>query len=113
MGAVRCVGNHNSAKHPAFPRMHHKFLVLCTVLPAPRDVDVSTRLDYPKIAPHAVWTGSFNFTHNATYSLENAVVLTDPQVVSAYMAEYEHILGLSELLDWDTPWITHNSRIGT
>lgn len=28
---VRCVGNHNSDKHPAFPRMHHKFLVFCKI----------------------------------------------------------------------------------
>ena len=26
---VRCVGNYNADKHPAFPRMHHKFLVFC------------------------------------------------------------------------------------
>ncbi len=29
ISAIRCVGNHNSEKSPAFPRMHHKFLVFC------------------------------------------------------------------------------------
>jgi len=30
---VRCVGNHNSTKNPAFPRAHHKFMVFGDILP--------------------------------------------------------------------------------
>lgn len=51
---VRCVGNHNLEKKPAFPRMHNKFLIFAKVV-----VD-KKKNDIEKITPYAVWTGSFN-----------------------------------------------------
>jgi len=62
---IRCVGNHNADKSPAFPRAHHKFLVFCKL-----DND-------EKYLPISAWTGSFNLTFNATKSFENVVLLTD------------------------------------
>ena len=58
---IRCVGNHNSEKNPAFPRMHNKFLVFAKIEESGPD-SVET------ITPYAVWTGSFNLTKSATLS---------------------------------------------
>jgi len=107
---VMCVGNHNKEKHPAFPRSHHKFLVFC---------EKRGKLDEYKIdyAPTAVWTGSFNFTKNATHSFENALYIEDKSgnnpILQAYLNEHHQIFTLSEMLDWETTWIEPRYRIGT
>lgn len=109
---IRCVGNHNSNKAPAFPRMHHKFLVFCDS----SDTTYSDDDGEPwgiRILPRAVWTGSFNLTYNATLSLENSVLLTDPDLAAAYYHEWEYIMGLSESLDWESEWAAPEWRIGT
>ena len=109
---IRCVGNHNSNKAPAFPRMHHKFLVFCDSSDGPyRDEDGEPY--GVGISPRAVWTGSFNLSYNATLSLENAVLLTDPDLAAAYYHEWEYIMGLSESLDWDSEWAAPEWRIGS
>lgn len=104
--AVRCVGNHNADKHPAFPRAHHKFVVF-------GKLSQSSREDHVDWLPYAVWTGSFNFTKNAAASLENAVVLRQPKIVAAFAAEFEQTVALSEPLDWEWEWMTPEWRIGT
>ena len=101
--AVRCVGNHNSDRSPAFPRMHNKFLVFCSI-------DHDSRKIY---RPYAVWTGSFNLTSNAAVSLENAVIIHSSAIAEAYLNEWSQILALSEPLDWETEWIEPPWRIGT
>lgn len=63
---VRCVGNYNADKNPAFPRMHNKFLVFCNYEPQrmvllPESAWEGEVLD-ARISPYAVWTGSFNMT---------------------------------------------------
>lgn len=98
--AVRCVGNHNSERSPAFPRMHNKFFVLCDV-------------EAERLSPHTVWTGSFNATANATNSLENALILRDEKIAQAYATEWAHIFALSEPLDWLHGWVAPEYRIGT
>lgn len=106
--AVRCVGNYNRERSPAFPRMHHKFLVFC------RSVELQTQNNYSfAIEPYAVWTGSFNLTQNANMSLENALVLTDTAIVQSYYQEWEQIESISEELDWTTDWSAPEWRIGT
>lgn len=119
---VRCIGEHNAERKPAFPRAHNKFMVFCE--PPVRFMCVEEnglgkkfnieRLTY---APTTVWTGSFNFTKNATYSFENAIVLRDKSgdnpVLNAYLNEHHQILGLSEVLDWRTPWMLPEYKIGT
>lgn len=102
--AVRCVGNHNRYKAPAFPRCHHKFVLFCGDNPSP---------DEPCFAPYAVWTGSFNFTKNAGNSFENGLLITDPNIVSAYFREYAQIAALSEPLDWESDWVAPQWRIGS
>ncbi len=104
---VRCVGNHNSDKQPAFPRMHNKFVIFCKSL----RVDDQGTVEH--FAPYAVWTGSFNFTANGVRSLENAVVLRNSEIVRAYWEEYINIVSLSEPLDWKTPWCEPEWRIGS
>lgn len=112
ISAVRCVGNLNSDKDPAFPRMHNKFALFCNFKEEifQDDVYEERRLD---ICPYKVWTGSFNFTHNGTHSLENAVLIEGDRVAEAYYEEWEQIVALSEPLDWDTPWMAPEWRIGT
>lgn len=97
---VRCVGNHNSTKSPAFPRSHHKFVVFC-------------RIESEEVRPYAVWTGSYNFTKNASASFENALYIEDLTIVNAYVAEYAQIFSLSEPLDWTNEWSAPEYRIGT
>lgn len=110
--ALRCVGNHNLDKHPAFPRMHNKFIVFGDIKTyGPENFE--SEFDNEYIAPYGVWTGSFNFTKNATYSLENALYITIPDIVSAYFKEYQFIAGLSEQLDWTSEWCEPEWRIGS
>lgn len=104
---VRCVGNHNRDRKPAFPRMHNKFLVFAKVIQGSDNYELDT------IKPYAVWTGSFNFTKNATKSLENALYITEPSIVEAYFNEYAQIAALSEPLDWTSDWAEPEWRIGT
>ena len=105
---VRCVGNHNSAKQLAFPRMHNKFLVSCVI----SHDDSGER--YPDIIkPQKVWTGSFNFSQNASNSFENALVISDKKIAVAYAFEFAQIFALSEDLDWESDWVAPELRIGT
>jgi hypothetical protein len=101
---VRCVGNFNREKAPAFPRMHNKFLVFARIA----DQDQTS---VP--VPYAVWTGSFNLTANAAASLENALYITHPEIVRAYFEEFGQIMALSEPLDWESDWSAPDLRIGT
>ena len=105
---VRCIGNHNRDKKPAFPRMHNKFLVFCDIFDEEPELD--SRFE---VKPHTVWTGSFNLTKNAAMSLENALVLTDSGIIQAYYREWEQILAISERLDWCTDWCEPEWRIGS
>jgi len=101
---IRCVGNYNRDKSPAFPRMHNKFMIFAKL----------TEVEgYPTVVPYAVWTGSFNMTLNAQRSLENAVLLKDSVLVDAYFREFGQIFAISEQLDWSSDWIEPELRIGT
>lgn len=108
--ALRCVGNHNREKAPAFPRMHNKFLVFCRIRIT--DEQIYTVQPYP-IETYSVWTGSFNFTENATNSFENAVVIDSEEIARAYFNEWQQIVALSEPLDWTSDWVEPEWRIGT
>jgi hypothetical protein len=59
--------------------------------------DFLMSIDY--IKPYAVWTGSFNFTFNATKSFENTLYITQPSIVQAYFSEWSQLEWLSESLD--------------
>ncbi|NCB47419.1 hypothetical protein EOM81_10435 [bacterium] len=100
LGGIRCVGNHNSDKNPAHPRMHNKFIVFC-------------KFGRNKIEPQSVWTGSFNFTNNAGSSFENAVLIKNKKIAMAYLKEFGQIAALSEPLDWESKWMAPEWRIGS
>jgi hypothetical protein len=107
---IRCVGNHNSEKNPAFPRMHNKFLVFCKTSGNENSEDFN-------YWPVSLWTGSFNLTQNATYSLENVICLTDEsgknELIKSYLNEHHQIFSISENLNWESNWIEPEFRIGT
>jgi hypothetical protein len=104
---VRCAGNHNSSRHPAFPRMHHKFFVFC-------QVGSDQEYGMPcSITPRSVWTGSFNPTANGTRSRENAVVIQSDGIAAAYAREWFQVYAISEPLDWESEWCQPQYRIGS
>jgi hypothetical protein len=105
--SVRCVGNNNADKVPAFPRAHHKFVVFCRALNSLHDND---NFNYE---PYEVWTGSFNFTKNAVRSFENAIICRDQVIVNAFFNEFAQIEAISEPLDWESIWVEPEWRIGT
>jgi len=104
---VRCAGCHNIAKKSAFPRMHNKFLVFANI-----EQGDDGGCPFYIIEPYAVWTGSFNFSKNATNSLENALYITNNNIVEAYFKEYTQIAAISEKLDWTSSWISPEWYIG-
>lgn len=119
---IRCVGDANMDKLAACPRSHHKFVLFCKVEEGCQCSECQERLsleykEKPRVTmhvhPYAVWTGSFNFTKNATMSFENAVVLYDTNIVHAYFYEYAQIACLSESLDWTQPWMSPNYYLAT
>lgn len=109
IASVRCVGNCDRNRAPAFPRMHNKFLVFCNVTVNETIEDC----DSGEVEPYAVWTGSFNLTKNATASLENAIVVRDSRIVEAYFKEWQQIEAIAEPLNWTSVWIEPEWRIGS
>jgi hypothetical protein len=115
MDAIRCVGNHNSDRCPAFPRMHHKFVVFCGIerLDETDETGCPLSLYGKRPVPLAVWTGSFNPTSNGTKSRENAVLIRSPEISLAYFREWYQMFAMSESLDWESEWCSPEYRIGT
>lgn len=64
--------------------MHHKFLVMI------KYDSVCHTCGRKKYTP-TVWTGSFNFTKNASKGLENAVVIRDNRISASYLCEFLEI----------------------
>jgi hypothetical protein len=132
---IRCVGNHNVDKQPAYPRSHHKFVLFCkavekctckwcreekgyileTIGLSECNCDYCSGYEKNRlhIQPYAVWTGSFNFTRNAVMSFENALILYDAKIINAFYQEYSQIAALSEPLNWTTGWSNPQWRIQT
>lgn len=116
---VRCVGNHNASRSPAFPRAHHKFVVFGNRRPTERlEVDVDE--DAPswcnldcEFSFDRVWTGSFNFTHNAGASFENALLVRDYRIARSFLGEFAQLAALSEPLAWDSDWCAPEWRLGS
>lgn len=87
--AIRSIGtpsgDPSSDPNQSNQMMHHKFLIM------------------ESRGMCGVWTGSFNMTHNATNSLENAIFCTDEHVVQEYKKEFVQMYKLSgELKDkWE------------
>jgi hypothetical protein len=68
-------------KNRSNPRMHHKFVLFGN------DMDTldGNRFDL-------LWTGSYNFTANATKSLENRLFVKCPEVINSYYVEWRQVL---------------------
>lgn len=88
--------------------MHNKFVVFGTLYTEKKD-----GYEDHKFNPYSVWTGSFNFTQTAGYSLENAIISSDKKIVQAYYKEFQEILKISELLDWKSEWVQPQFRLGS
>lgn len=86
---IRWAGVTTESRLKAQPRMHHKFLVFC-------EQEKPNNGCFGRLIPKAVWTGSFNLTHNATNSIENALFLTGFDVVNRYFLEWQHVFLISE-----------------
>jgi hypothetical protein len=95
--AVRCAGVIGEGMQP---RMHHKFLVFL-------------RKFNGVLTPHAVWTGSFNATENATRSRENGVYIRSETLAEFYALEWSRALAMSEPLDWNAKYIAPQWRFGS
>ena len=64
-------------KNRSNPRMHHKFVLFGN--------EGHNSFDL-------LWTGSYNFTANATKSLENGLFIKCPEVVDSYFMEWRQVL---------------------
>ena len=80
--------------------MHNKFLLFC-------------KKDDERVRPYAVWTGSFNLSRNSSKSLENAILITNKDIIWAYYREYIEMLLLSNPIDWDEDYLEPEWRIGS
>lgn len=109
--AVRCLGNHNKDKDPAFPRMHNKFVVFghFNKEPWPENKEFYSKTPVPT----KVWTGSFNCSASAEKSFENAVIIESEEIATSYAKEFVLLLLLSEPLDWTSEWMAPSLEYGT
>jgi hypothetical protein len=69
-------------KNRSNPRMHHKFVLFA---------ERNEQDDYGH-KTNLLWTGSYNFTANATKSLENGLFVKCPEVIEAYWLEWRQVL---------------------
>lgn len=90
---IRCFGYLTDKYRHCSPKMHNKFLVFA-------EIDNM----FEKIKAKKVWSGSANFTKMSMYSLENAILISNEDIASQYLKEYEYIYYLSEGLDWSSSW---------
>ncbi len=112
--AVAADNRQLAAEKRASPRMHHKFLVRLRQTAVPGDVVGGLEMaDSITLEAESVWTGSFNFTRNASFSFENAVVIHDPVIAHSYFEEFSRVASLSEPLDWTSRWVEPEWRLGT
>ena len=91
------------------PNMHHKFLVFGEWKAGePTSEDDHT---YPMFVPKAVWTGSFNFSENASNSFENAIYIEDDAIANSFYQEWSAVYILSEPLDWEAEYMVPLQRL--
>jgi hypothetical protein len=101
---VRCVGIKRRGGWTK-PLMHHKFAVFC---------DAVHFDDAPSVPiPHAVWTGSYNWSGNAENGFENAVFIEDEKIAWAYFNEWMLVTSISEPLDWKHEYVAPEWRVGS
>ncbi len=104
---VRCIGYRKQYHAELIPVMHHKFLVFCNYI-SPHD-----NFSFGSIDPYGIWTGSFNFTRNATRSFENAIFIKNRVIAKTFLREWGQLAALSEPLDWKHDYVAPEYWIGT
>ena len=118
MDSIRVVGDFEKYQRQYLPRMHNKFAVFFRSYPTNISVYEDAMGASPSnfrakgYEPYAVWTGSFNFTKNASKSLENAVLISSKRIANAYEVEFGTILGLSEPYTWTDNRIAPELSLG-
>lgn len=95
---ILCFGYYKEGESFRLPKMHNKFIVFL------RELD-------GEYIPYAVWSGSYNFTQQSTYSLENAIFIQDEQISQAYASEAQMIYLMGDDLDWSSEWINLNNKV--
>lgn len=96
---IKCAGIEKSRK--SYATMHNKFLLFAKM--KSENIEVGGKVyQIDLVKPYSVWTGSFNFTPNASRSLENALVITDEEIVRAYYKEFGQLAAISEKLEWES-----------
>ena len=112
LDGIRCLGDLVNRPGDKYnnPKMHHKFLVLCKGEVG--RAQISHGVYGSDFEPYAVWTGSFNFTRNAGFSLENAVLIRGVDIAYRYLGEWAQLLALSEPLDWTAAHADPDLRYG-
>ena len=108
MGAIRCVGNHNRSHAQAWPRMHNKIFVFADIAVEPYLLQHSKHL-----VPMSVSDGLVRSDDQRRAQFENAVLIRNEAIASAYAAEFAQIAMLSEPLDWESDMCAPEWRIGT
>lgn len=98
---IKCVGKEETKG--SYSLMHNKFLIFAKTENQCVEVN-GNNFCMEMVKPYAVWTGSFNFTYNATQSLENALIITDDEIVNAYFKEFGQIAAISEKLVWTSKY---------
>jgi hypothetical protein len=91
----------------AMPRMHNKFLVFCDVETLPYEQEIYD--GHCAVKPCAVWTGSFNMTHNATRSMENALFVQSESIAGFYYSYWQRILMVSDEIE-ESDWKKRPNR---
>lgn len=110
---VRCIGAVQESRRNAIARSHHKFCVFLKRVE--RRNEYYTEEVYDVFVPNRVWTGSFNWTWNASRSLENAVLIDSPKIAERFALEWSKAYAVSEALDWSHQWddVRQGFRVGT
>lgn len=86
--AIMLTGGWNSGER-YYPRMHHKFIVLCKVVQSESGQGLFA---LPQIAV----TGSYNFSETANRSHENIVVIESGAIAQSYYNEWRQIATISD-----------------
>ena len=88
---IRLSGKPKSASRNN-PRMHHKFALFGRTKTLRQEAYVNTSSAWSSEHWDLMWTGSYNFTANATRSLENGIFISDQSVIDCYFTEWRQVL---------------------
>ncbi len=73
-------------KNRSNARMHHKFALFGNYYKSDDEFEIG----YNRF--ELLWTGSYNFTANATKSLENGLFVKSEEIIDAYFTEWRQVL---------------------